>query len=151
MRTSTKSCRTSRESSLSIRTMTLTLHSHKSYKKCRTMRRCWREEMEWSQKQWRRQWLKICQWVCTRWAIQTEEGNVRTMADRTTITLTPLIIISLQEIWQLLKAVKRLQTVNHKVHKILLGTINCKTQLLRDKECLLKKIAKKVRSEASNR
>ena len=148
MKTLTRSCKTSRKSSPSIRTLIPMLLCHKRYKKCRTMSSSLLQEMESSQRQWLRQWRKICLWACNKWALLIEDSAK--MAEHTTTTHTHMTIIFPQGIFHFLQQPKRLKRLL-KPLTILLATIKCKTQQPQDKELLGNKIAKKVKSEGSNR
>ena len=147
MKTSTRSCKTLRKSSPSIRTLILMLPCHRSCKKCTIMSSSLPQGMELSQRQWLRQWRKICQWACNKWALLIEDSAK--MAEHTTTTRTHMTIIFPQGIYHFRQLPKRLKRLL-KPLTILLVMIRCKTQQLLDKELLVNKIAKKVRSEVSN-
>jgi hypothetical protein len=147
MRTLTRSCKTLRKSSPSIRTLILTLRCHKSYKKCTTMSSYLQQGMELSQRLWLRRWRKICQWACNKWVLPIEDSAK--MAEHTTTIRTRMTIIFPLGACQFPNLQKRIKKLP-KLLTIPSATIRCKTQQPLGKELLVNKIAKKVRSEESN-
>ena len=135
-KTSIRLCRTSRKSSRSTATLTQTLRCRMSYKKCRTMNFCSRQEMALSRRRWRKRWLKICQWACSRCEVSS-----RTIGGPTK-TRTHTRTICRHAIWQCPAATRRWSN-RSPCQVIHLGTTKCTWRWVHVRELLPSKTSVK--------